>query len=230
MHAWHTILVMTPAPLRSQSPRWYWIAGIWVGIGLFSATQTVMVMRSEGMKHAWTSLFVTEFFSWLPWAVATPIVFYLGRKYPPLRLIAVLGHVIVSLAIGLTSAAWGSAFDKALNPFMVSSLILYGCILMVGYMLDSRERLARQQTEAARLNEQLTKAQLNALRQQIEPHFLFNALNAIAGLVREKRNDDAVNMIAKLSDLLRRVLEDSSRQNVTLEERWRLCKSTWTFR
>ena len=196
-----------------------------------------MVMRSEGMKHAWTSLFVTEFFSWLPWAVATPIVFYLGRKYPPLRLIAVLGHVIVSLAIGLTSAAWGSAFDKALNPFMVSSLprfvpfwidrfynqilsslILYGCILMVGYMLDSRERLARQQTEAARLNEQLTKAQLNALRQQIEPHFLFNALNAIAGLVREKRNDDAVNMIAKLSDLLRRVLEDSSRQNVTLEE------------
>src|SRR5271155_1288917 len=186
MHAWHTILVMTPAPLRSQSPRWYWIAGIWVGIGLFSATQTVMVMRSEGMKHAWTSLFVTEFLSWLPWPVATPIVFYLGRKYPPLRLIAVLGHVIVSLAIGLTSAGWGSAFDKALNPFMVSSLprfvpfwidrfynqilsslILYGCILMVGYMLDSRERLARQQTEAARLNEQLTKAQLNALRQQL---------------------------------------------------------------
>ena len=48
-----------------------------------------------------------------------------------------------------------------------------------------REQLALQQTETARLNEQLSKAQLNALRRQIEPHFLFNTLNAIAGLVRE---------------------------------------------
>jgi sensor histidine kinase YesM len=72
-------------------------------------------------------------------------------------------------------------------------------------MLDSRERLAHQQTETARLNEQLSKAQLNALRRQIEPHFLFNTLNtlnAIAGLVREKRNDAAVNMIAGLSVLV----------------------------
>ena len=52
-------------------------------------------------------------------------------------------------------------------------------------MLDSRERLALQQTETARLNEQLSKAQLDALRRQIEPHFLFNTLNAVAGLVRE---------------------------------------------
>jgi two-component sensor histidine kinase len=228
---------MNPAPLRPQSPRWFWIAGIWFGVGLFSATQTVVVMRAEGMKHAWTYLFVTELFSWLPWAAATPVVLYLGRRYPPLRLIALLGHAFACLTIGLLYAAWVSAFEKALNPWVVpsmprfvplwtdkfynqilSSLILYGCILLVGYMLGSRERLAQQQTETARLNEQLTKAQLTALRQQIEPHFLFNTLNAIAGLVREKRNDAAVNMIAGLSDLLRRVLEDSNRQNVTLEE------------
>jgi LytS/YehU family sensor histidine kinase len=62
------------------------------------------------------------------------------------------------------------------------------------------------------------KAQLSALRRQIEPHFLFNTLNAIAGLVREKRNDSAVTMIAGLSDFLRRVLEDSNRQQVPLGE------------
>ena len=78
--------------------------------------------------------------------------------------------------------------------------------------------MAVQQTETARLNEQLSKAQLNALRRQIEPHFLFNTLNAIAGLVREKRNDAAVNMIAGLSDFLRRVVEDSDRQQVPLGE------------
>jgi LytS/YehU family sensor histidine kinase len=56
------------------------------------------------------------------------------------------------------------------------------------------------------------------LRRQIEPHFLFNTLNSIAGLVREERNDAAVNMIAGLSDFLRRVLEDSNRQQVPLAE------------
>jgi len=101
---------------------------------------------------------------------------------------------------------------------LLAFLILYGCILLVGYMLDYRERLARQQTEAAKLNEQLSKAQLNALRQQIEPHFLFNTLNAIAGLVREGRNDAAVSMIAALGDLLLRVLKDSDRQQAPLGE------------
>jgi LytS/YehU family sensor histidine kinase len=101
---------------------------------------------------------------------------------------------------------------------LLEYLFLYGAILLVSHILDSRERLAFQQTESARLNEQLSKAQLNALRRQIEPHFLFNTLNAIAGLVRERRNDAAVSMIAKLSDFLRRVVEDSNRQEVPLGE------------
>jgi LytS/YehU family sensor histidine kinase len=95
---------------------------------------------------------------------------------------------------------------------------VYAAVLLVCSMLESRKRLTFQRTETARLNEQLSKAQLNALRRQIEPHFLFNTLNAIAGLVREKRNDAAVDMIAGLSDFLRRVVEDSDRQEVPLAE------------
>jgi LytS/YehU family sensor histidine kinase len=64
----------------------------------------------------------------------------------------------------------------------------------------------------------LTKAQLSALRQQVEPHFLFNTLNTIAGLVREGRNDAAVDMIAGLGELLRQALKTSDRQQVALEE------------
>jgi LytS/YehU family sensor histidine kinase len=96
--------------------------------------------------------------------------------------------------------------------------VLYGLILLINHVLDAREQLAFQQTESARLSEQLSKAQLSALRRQIEPHFLFNTLNAIAGLVREKRNDAAVSMIVGLSDFLRRVVEDSDRQQVPLGE------------
>jgi LytS/YehU family sensor histidine kinase len=59
---------------------------------------------------------------------------------------------------------------------------------------------------------------LDSLRRQVEPHFLFNSLNAIAGLIREGRSETAVTTIAGLSDFLRRVLEDSNRQEVSLSE------------
>ena len=97
-------------------------------------------------------------------------------------------------------------------------LILYAAILGISYTLESRRRLAQRETEAARLNEQLSRAQLDALRRQLEPHFLFNTLNAVAGLVREGRNDAAVNMIARLSDLLRRVVDASDQQEVSVGE------------
>jgi LytS/YehU family sensor histidine kinase len=76
--------------------------------------------------------------------------------------------------------------------------------------------MASHKTEVAQLSEQLAQAQLNALRRQIEPHFLFNALNAISGLIREGRSDAAADMIAALSDFLRRTLAGSSRQEVRL--------------
>jgi two-component system LytT family sensor kinase len=52
----------------------------------------------------------------------------------------------------------------------------------------------------------------------MEPHFMFNALNSIAGLVRDHRNDAAVSMIVGLSEFLRRATEDSHRAQVTLAE------------
>jgi len=232
---------MAAARTLTASSRWLWIASLWFGIGLFDATQTVFVMRAEGMHHAWIKLFATLLLSWMPWALATPIVLRLGRRYPAARWrrISTWGaHLGACATIGLVSAAWIAGLEVLLNPWALSPppgpffyhwqhkfyngllgyLILYSLILLVSYVLDFEERLALTQTETARLNEQLSKAQLNALRRQIEPHFLFNTLNAIAGLVREKRNDDAVGMIAALSDFLRRVIEDSDRQQVPLSE------------
>jgi LytS/YehU family sensor histidine kinase len=142
------------------------------------------------------------------------------------------------VAIWASASAWNAGIDVMLNPWtpgspppafwglwqqkfwnqLLSSLFLYAAILLLGWMLDSRERLARQQMEASRLSEQLAKAQLSALRQQIEPHFLFNTLNTIAGLVREGRSDGAVDMIAGLSELLRRTLQSSDKQQMLLGE------------
>jgi two-component system, LytTR family, sensor kinase len=228
-------------PTRSDSPRWFWIAAIWGGIGLFDATQTVFVMRAEGMHHYWGRLFFTLLISWLPWMLATPFVLRLSRRYPPAnwRRISTWGaHLAACAGIGLVYAAWVALWEDMLNPWaltprpdpflelgwhkftngLLSYVILYSLILLADHIQRSREQLALQQTETARLSERLSKAQLSALRRQIEPHFLFNTLNAIAGLVREQRNDAAVSMIAGLSDFLRRVLQDSDRQQVALSE------------
>jgi two-component system, LytTR family, sensor kinase len=226
---------------HAQRPQWFWIAAIWSAIGLFDATQTVFSMRAEGMHHAWNWLFLTLLIEWLPWALATPIVLHLGGRFPATQLKPLstwVRHLAACIAIDLAFSAWSATLEKLTNPYadaagpgkflhllsgkfyggLLSTFILYATVLMVSYLLDSRERLARQQTEAARLNEQLMKAQLTALRRQIEPHFLFNTLNSIAGLVREKRNEAAVTMIVELSDFMRRVLEDSNRQQVPLGE------------
>jgi two-component system LytT family sensor kinase len=226
---------------RPQPPRWLSIASIWFAIGLFDATQTVFTMRAEGMHHAWVKLFIALLLSWLPWALATPLVMRLGRQSPPIQLRPFanwLRHLAAWAIISLCSATWTAGLEELLNPWaysstgglfvriwsgefygrILSSLLVYASIVVVSYVLESHERLARQQTETARLAELLSRAQLNALRRQIEPHFLFNTLNAIAGLVREQRNDAAVSMIAGLSDFLRRILEDSNRQETSLGE------------
>jgi two-component system, LytTR family, sensor kinase len=227
--------------IRAKAPPWLWIAAIWCGFALIDAMQTFFVMHAEGMHHAWVKLFMTTFSSWLPWALATPLVLRLGRRFPPVKwrpFVTWLVHAAACVAIGLIFTAWSTWLVGRFNPYaepsgpgpfvhswvvnfsngIFGALVLYTTILTAGHMLDSKARLWLQQTETARLNEQLSKAQLNALRQQIEPHFLFNTLNAISGLVREQRNDAAVSMIAGLSDFLRRVLEDSTRHQVPLGE------------
>jgi len=232
---------MSSPSIHSASRYWLWSIAIWGGFGLVDATQTVFVMRAEGMHHYWYRLFWTMLVAWLPWMLTTPLVLQLSERHPPTqwRLASTwTAHLLTCALLGLAHAGWVAMWESLLNPWaltpgpdpfpqlwrhkflggLLSYIILYALILFVAHTLRSREQIARQQTETARLNEQLSKAQLSALRRQIEPHFLFNTLNAIAGLVRERRNDDAVSMIAGLSDFLRRVVEDSDRQQVPLSE------------
>lgn len=232
----NTIVRMNSTSTSGVRP-WLWGAAIWCAIAFFEATQTVFGMRLQGMHHNWPLLFITVVFSWLPWALVTPLVLRFGRR-SQLHPLMWLGHIGFGVLVNIVASAWVGAFVLWLNPYanspapqrflpvwfanfyggLLSSLMLYGGILAVGHILESRVRLARQEAETARLNEQLSRTQLNALRRQIEPHFLFNSLNSIAGLVRDKQNDAAVQMIARLSEFLRRVLEDSNRQLVSLAE------------
>jgi two-component system LytT family sensor kinase len=216
---------------RPNSYNWLWIASLWAGLAIVDATHNVFAMSHEGMHHVWSKVFLVLTFNWLPWALVTPWVISLGRRHPPAWRSPqtwVL-HLCLIVAIDVAASAWASALEVVFQPwqpdfesqaFLVTwplkiygsilpAFILYALILAITYVLDAKTRAAAQLTDTARLNEQLSYAQLNALQRQIEPHFIFNALNSISGLVREQKNAAAVSMIVALSDFLRRVAVSS---------------------
>jgi sensor histidine kinase YesM len=231
---------MTARHTGVGSTRWGWIAAIWLTGGLFDASQTVLIMHAEGRHHPWPPLFAIELVSWLPWALATPLIVRLARRYPivggmSIRTVGV--HLAVFAVVSAVAESWSSSLLVLFNPWgnrkpptfvdtwstsfifqVLTFLIAYALILTVTYVVDARESMARQMSETARLNEELSNAQLAALRRQIEPHFMYNALNSVAGLVRGDRNDAAVNMIVGLSEFLRRSAESSHRSQVALQE------------
>jgi two-component system, LytTR family, sensor kinase len=231
---------MTDVRSPKRLTRWIWIAAIWCAGALFDASQTILTMHAMGSKASLLSPFLSEFLSWLPWALATPFIAGLARKLPIARgavLKASVAHLAAFAIVGTVAGAWMAALQVVFNPWghattpvfleawntsltgqMLMFVIAYVLILTVTYVVDSREKVERQMIETARLNGELSRAQLAALRRQMDPHFMFNTLNSIVGLVRDQRNDAAINMIVGLSEFLRRASEDSNRAQVTLTE------------
>ncbi|THD60818.1 histidine kinase [Phenylobacterium sp.] len=231
---------MTEAPLGTRISRLRWIVAIWCAGGLFDASQTVLIMHAENNHHPWPPLFAVEFASWLPWVLATPLIIRLTQRFPPGRSMTPLGigaHLTAFAVVCAVSEAWNAGLQVTFDPWghnrppsfvdtwstnllyqVLTFVIAYALILTVTSVAESRARLARQATETARLNEELSQAQMAALRRQMEPHFMFNTLNAIVGLVRDQRNEAAVNTLVGLSDFLRRTSDDSHRAEVSLAE------------
>jgi two-component system LytT family sensor kinase len=101
-----------------------------------------------------------------------------------------------------------------LDTFLVVDVLTYCAILGGWYALEYHRRLRerelaafRLEARAAALEAQMAAARLDALRMELNPHFLFNALNAAAGLVRRGEQRAAVETLARLGDLLRLTLE-----------------------
>lgn len=223
-----------------RSGQSWWVAILWLGVGLITAIQVVLGLAAGGRRYNWFAVFFATVAAWLILPLVTPLILSLTRRFPLARA-GDLGnlpvHLAAALGIGLAHIIWSATMEWLFNPFAIhpapsfrsmffttvymqfhTGIVVYAATVAIGSTVDSIRRLAHRESEAARLAGELSKAQLDALRRQLEPHFLYNTLNGIAGLVRERRNDAAVEMIAGLSELLRRVLEDSGRQLVPLAE------------
>lgn len=222
--------------------KWLAILGVWVVLGLIYAGPIYLEVRAEGMNHSAWRVFSWGVLSWCVWAPLTPVIVWLARRYSFVRADwkrSFLTHIPAFLIIYAVHSAATTYITLTLKPFdyMGTSpmnfwprflsrmkgafgpdLLVYGAVLGLCYAVDYYRKYREREFLASQLETQLAQAQLDSLRMQLHPHFLFNTLNGIVGLVRDNKNQAAVNMLVGLSDLLRHALEHSSQQEVELSE------------
>ncbi len=215
--------------------------GVWTFVGLVfvgqNATQKFFTGDPTLWKEVgfWTMRVVLS-------AALTLVILWLGTRFPIEKRVWVRRislHVLFSLCFGVVrtgleavvfshlSAGWGPGFEWAQsvsNAFKVlmifafhQAVIAYWFILVIHTAIRYHERSLRLELNASELRAQVTQAQLAALKLQLQPHFLFNTLNAIMGMVRGGEAKQAERALSRFSDLLRAVLDDMDTQEVTLE-------------
>ncbi|UXI70586.1 sensor histidine kinase [Tahibacter amnicola] len=218
-------------------------AAFWTVFGLVTGIQVWISMLDHGHSVPW--LLVYYLFVWLAWLGPTYVIAWLVRQFPPgaRRRGMVAAHIAAAIAIAVVHVLyevglmlWMRPYDRRTATFSEVDFleilftrvplewILYcltlGCVLAFEYYERYHERALR----AAQLERSVVDAKLHALELQLQPHFLFNTLNAVAGLVRSQRNEQAVTMIAGLADLLRYSLDQAGRQRVPLAEEIEMLK------
>ena len=236
------VVLQDPDSRRAWLLKWGLIWSFWTMLGLLYTSQVYVAMTLEGMHHSFWRMLAWQLLGcWYFWPLLTPLILRLGRRFPlergllkrsvPVHLAAsTLLAAVHSLQVSISTILF-QPFDVMMRPrpFWTSywgrffseyhlELIAYGMIVGVGYAFDYYARYREREFRAAQLESQLAQAQLHALKMQLHPHFLFNTLNAIAGLVRDRKDKAAVQMLAGLSDLLRHTLENSGKQEVPLHE------------
>jgi len=221
---------------------------VWTVLGFSFASEAYLRHYKVGMLFgpAWM-YFVEIVTSTYVYALFSPLVFRFGRKFPlelkiPLKtlfgrafvhLLASLVFSMISLYVSMFIAyQWQGELCKncldlevLLDPYLLHrGIIVYWGIVFVGKGLEYFRGFNTEKIRVAELSSQLSEAQLGALKMQIHPHFLFNTLNSIVGLIQEDRRAAEI-MTTKLSDFLRMTLQNSGEPMVTLQQEFYFLKT-----
>lgn len=212
----------------------------WTLMGLLHAGQLYLGDGHEENSFALWRLVVWHLSTGYVWVAMTPLILWLGNRFPIERSSWVKGLMVHLPASAIASAAYIAAYTAItrlatiypdwritgftnqyihfLGMYFNLHVFTYFAILGAGFAFDYYHKYREREQQAAELEAQLAQAELQVLRAQLHPHFLFNTLNTIAGLVRNNENKAAVSMLAGLSDLLRHALETSGHQEVALRD------------
>ena len=220
---------------------------IWTIIALVFTTINYLSGRSEGRNSNFWIILLDNFFRFGVWGFLSPVIFWLSSRFDfstkahYLRDFSahIFGAVtIISLHFLIYGLlAWfgyiryreesGTYWQFARNTFLgffYLGLLVYGLIIFACQAMIRNRRFANEQKKSAALQAQLVQAQLQALKMQLQPHFLFNTLNSISSLVI-KNPLQAQTMIAKLGDFLRMTLDFNENQMVLLKEELQFLRS-----
>jgi two-component system, LytTR family, sensor kinase len=188
-------------------------------------------------------VFWSSFRYYLAWGLSVPAVFWLVRKVPivqrrwwraaafHLAIPVVAAFPFLLVRLGVTVALTGQRLSipklfaawRQVLPIEAATIYpVYWILVAVAVAHQLHREAAGREEQAVRLQRSLADAQLDALRMKLQPHFLFNALNAVGSLAEQGETEAVVEMVEHLGTLLRLSMDTSARQFVTLEEELRL--------
>jgi two-component system LytT family sensor kinase len=208
------------------------------GATLFTALSTTQSYASrliENLSASWVRMLPIQAIDWYSWGILAPFVIATAASLPwrvgersRLALIWIgaaigfcivhnLSEVIIARATGVVSASmpFGRMLSARFTATMAPNLIVFGGLVLAYYAAAHYRELQQREQRARRLEVQLAEAQLEVLRRQLQPHFLFNALHTVSALISEDTGA-ARRVLSRLGELLRLSLDHAESHEVTL--------------
>ena len=230
------MIVATNVSLRD---RWL-VPGVVIGLtalcALVEASQSYIAAINFGKPVPWSESVRRTLPSWVIFALVMPGVLFMARRFSVERLgwhralpVHLAGATAFAFAhLGGTALYYATRpgspaslpilLTKFITAYFILDVLIYCGIVGATHALRYYREAKERELAASRLQASLTEARLAALRGQLNPHFLFNTLNAITTMALKREHDNVVATLGYLSELLRVSLDDRLPQEVSLAD------------
>ncbi len=229
--------------MHNLSVRWRWATwalsfGVATALGLLLSAQWVLASGTSGPNIRWSYAMAWVLPEWYLWAALSPLVFALAGRFPFARASwrrALPVHLAAAGVLGVAHAAafalvtwrlpWADIASVPLERLVsnlvskkiVTNLLVYGGLVGLRHALSVHRRQRERELRASQLEAALARAHVHALRMQLHPHCLFNALHTLSELIhRDPRAAD--RMVTRLGDMLRATLDSGGAEEVPLRQ------------
>jgi sensor histidine kinase YesM len=213
---------------------------IWTLLAFPYASHLYVYLTTQGFKTTWAFQLIEALAATYTWALLTPLVLQIANKHPllPFKPLKFTAHLLSAFGISLLQVIihtltdgllvhWNEPlqfldrFSMILSRTYFFNLIIYALILCLHTSFDFYKR---KQLEDLLIRAQIAESELKLLKNQLQPHFLFNTLNTIVALIYQDP-EKAHIMISKLSQLLRMTLEFGTEHTITLQQELELVRT-----
>ena len=217
---------------------WALPVAVWLAAALIGTTFSYDFRVHIGRPMAWLEVARVYFVAYFIWgAIFTPIVVWLCKRFviEKRNWSSMMGlHVLFSIVVAGSNALIRAPLHRFVYPsepqhthsdlfrnyFLANAyddMWMYWVVAAIAFGFMYYRKYKEREVQAVQLGAQLTKARLEMLKMQLQPHFLFNTLHSVSALMR-KDVDGAERVIAQLSDLLRISLESADQQEIPLKK------------